>query len=205
MFKDNKNFKKIDEEIYIWENFISDKQLNFFNDIANSITEEEWLKHQNNNIFWNGKISLEKKELYLIHNKITKILSPEYVIPIKLNLNRTPLGQGMHVHKDRGDLGYIPNDDLGHSHLIDYGLLLYFGNWENGQIYYPNRNIEIKPNAGDLIIHGALKDYEHGVKPVTSGKRFFYANFIIPSNLPYRNLITNQMHTGPYYIDMENI
>ena len=149
MFKNNVGFKKIDEEIYIWENFLSKEELILFNNLANSITEKEWLQHENNNNFWNGKTSLGKKDLYLIHNKITKILSPEYVIPISHTINRTPIGQGMHVHKDRGDIGYILNDDLGHSHLIDYGLLLYLGEWQGGEIYYPNRGIEIKPNAGE--------------------------------------------------------
>ena len=106
MFKDNPNFIKLDEEIYVWENFLSPEEHQRFFDLALSISEEEWLGHVNPNKFWSGKCSLNKKEIYEIANRINKLLEPEYVIPPSAVLSRTPIGQGMYVHKDRGEEGY---------------------------------------------------------------------------------------------------
>ena len=70
MFKDNPNFIKLDEEIYVWENFLSPEEHQRFFDLALSISEEEWLGHVNPNKFWSGKCSLNKKEVYEIYLKL---------------------------------------------------------------------------------------------------------------------------------------
>ena len=206
MFKDNLNFKKIDEEIFLWEKFLSLEEQKIFFEIAESVTEQEWNNHKNPNEFWNGKASLNKKEIYEIGNKINKILEPEFVIPPTGVVVRTPIGEGMYVHKDRGEEGYedIIND-FGTCTCIDYGVVVYFGNWEGGEIYYPNRNIELKLKSGDLVIHSALEEYAHGVKPVISGKRYLYSNFISKSEESYINPFTQERVTGPIYVDIEKI
>lgn len=202
MFKDNPNFKKIDEEIFVWENFLSPEEHIMFFDLAMSITEEEWMSHVNPNAFWTGKASQNKKQVYAISNRINKILEPEYVIPPSAVLSRTPVGEGMYVHKDRGEEDYTEVlNDFGTCTCIDYGVLVYIGDWEGGELYYPNRGIEFKPKPGSLIIHGAGEDYAHGVKPVISGKRFFYGNFVSPVSEEYINPFTGLRITGPLYVN----
>lgn len=204
MFKDNPNFIKIDEEIYVWEDFLSKEETKMFFDMADSITEEEWTRHVNPNEFWNGKASTNKKEVYQICNRINKVLEPEYVIAPSAVFVRTPIGQGMYVHKDRGEEGYEDVlNDFGTCTCIDYGALVYFGDWEGGELFYPNRNIEFKPKPGSLIIHGAGEDYAHGVKPVISGKRFLYTNFVFSSDEEYINPFTGLKITGPLYVDLD--
>jgi len=204
MFKDNPNFIKLDEEIYVWENFLSPEEHQSFFDLALSISEEEWMKHVNPNEFWSGKASNNKKQVYEISNRINKLLEPEYVIPPSAVLNRTPVGQGMYVHKDRGEEGYTEVlNDFGTCTCIDYGVLVYIGEWEGGELFYPNRNIEFKPKPGSLIVHGAGEDYAHGVKPVTSGKRFFYGNFVSPFDEEYINPFNGCKVTGPLYVNLD--
>ena len=201
MFKDNPNFIKLDEEIYVWENFLSPEEHETFFNLALSISEEEWMQHVNPNEFWTGKASQNKKEVYEISNRINKILDPEYMIPPSGVLSRTPVGQGMYVHKDRGEEDYTQMlNDFGTCTCIDYGVLVYIGDWEGGELYYPNRNIEFKPKPGSLIVHSALEEYSHGVKPVISGKRFFYGNFVSPSEEEYFNPFTNSKTTGAFYV-----
>jgi len=202
MFKDNPNFKKIDDEIYVWEDFLTPDEQKFYFDLAESVTEEEWHAHYNPNEFWNGKASENKLPIYEIGNRINKILEPEYVVPPTGVITRTPLGQGMYVHKDRGEEGYEDMlNDFGTCTCIDYGALVYFGEWEGGELYYPQRNIEFKPKAGSLIIHSALDAYEHGVKPVTAGKRYLYTNFISGHEESYINPFTQERVTGAIYVD----
>ena len=201
MFQDNPNFKKLDKEIYVWENFLSPEEHQLFFDLALSISEEEWMLHVNPNEFWSGKCSHNKKEVYEISNKINRLLEPEYVIPPSAVIHRTPIGQGMHVHKDRGEEGDTEIlDDYGTHTSIDYGVLVYIGDWKGGELYYPNRGIEFQPKPGSLIIHSAFEAYAHGVKPVISGKRFFYANFLSLSSKEYINPFTGLKITGALYV-----
>ena len=41
--------------------------------------------------------------------------------------------------------------------------------------------IEVAPQPGDLVIHGATPRWKHGVKEVTSGTRFAFSNFALPA------------------------
>jgi hypothetical protein len=61
--------------------------------------------------------------------------------------------------------------------LLSWGACVYFGDFEGGEIYYPNRGVEIPVQPGDLVIHGAHSDCEHGVKPTTKGERYVFSNF----------------------------
>lgn len=48
--------------------------------------------------------------------------------------------------------------------------------YEGGEIYFPNQDVEIKPSAGDMVIFpGGGHEYMHGVKPVISGRRYTIA------------------------------
>ena len=59
-----------------------------------------------------------------------------------------------------------------------WGLVVYFNEFEGGEIYYPHQNIEYKPNAGDLIVHSAEENCLHGVKPVKSTVRYSHSNHL---------------------------
>lgn len=48
--------------------------------------------------------------------------------------------------------------------------------YQGGEIYFPNHGVEIRPRAGDMIIFpSGGHEYFHGVKPITSGKRYTIA------------------------------
>jgi hypothetical protein len=59
-----------------------------------------------------------------------------------------------------------------------YGIVVYFNEFEGGEIYYPNQDIEYKPNPGDLIIHSAEEHCLHGVRPVKSDIRYSMSGHI---------------------------
>jgi hypothetical protein len=41
-------------------------------------------------------------------------------------------------------------------------------------------DIEVLPEPGDMVIHGALRQHRHGVKEVESGERYAFSNFSLP-------------------------
>lgn len=64
--------------------------------------------------------------------------------------------------------GVTPNASPWRSH----GSVLYFNSsFVGGELYYPNLNIEVKPEPGMLVVHPADLKFTHGVRKVESGVR----------------------------------
>lgn len=75
-------------------------------------------------------------------------------------IHRWGTGADMQAHSDSQD----------GNEQIKYGMVFYInGDYEGGEIYYPEWNLEIKPKPGLLVMHPG--DIIHGVRPVTSGVR----------------------------------
>jgi hypothetical protein len=78
----------------------------------------------------------------------------------KIHIARFAKGHGMHEHFDTTK----PNDIT---------TLIYLNeDYEGGQIYFPELNIYIKPQEGDLLCFPDTPDFVHGVKPITEGVRY---------------------------------
>lgn len=78
----------------------------------------------------------------------------------KTHIARFTEGFGMHEHFDTTK----PND---------IATLIYINdNYKGGEIYFPEHNVSIKPEQGDLICFPDNPDYIHGVMPITSGTRY---------------------------------
>lgn len=78
----------------------------------------------------------------------------------KTHIARFSEGFGMHEHFDSTK----PNDIATLIYLNDQ----YVG----GEIYFPEHNISIKPDQGDLVCFPDTPDFVHGVKPITGGVRY---------------------------------
>lgn len=78
----------------------------------------------------------------------------------KTHIARFSEGTGMHEHFDSSK----PND---------IATLIYINdNYSGGEIYFPEYDISIKPEAGDLLTFPDNPMFVHGVRPITSGIRY---------------------------------
>lgn len=78
----------------------------------------------------------------------------------KTHIARFGQGIGMHEHFDSTK----PND---------IATLIYLNNdYSGGEIYFPDYDVYIKPDAGDLVCFPDTPDFVHGVKPITDGVRY---------------------------------
>ena len=70
--------------------------------------------------------------------------------------------------------------------FIEYGVLLYLNDeYNGGEIYFPEFDLEIKPEKGELIFFPGNNLYMHGVKEVTEGNRFVIQNFLTTPKMQY--------------------
>ena len=86
--------------------------------------------------------------------------------------------------------------------FIEYGALTYLNdNYEGGEIYFPDYDLIIKPEVGELILFPGTDRYIHGVKKVTKGNRLVIQSFLSNFKLKYLwdNFVTSTTPIG--YVD----
>lgn len=87
-----------------------------------------------------------------------------------------PKGSFMYPHVDI--VGYVQEEGVNvPDHLNKWSghlsSVIYLNdNYEGGELYFPDHDLSIKPEAGDYITWPGNRWYQHGVKEVTSGIRY---------------------------------
>jgi hypothetical protein len=188
MFYNNPNFIRLSEKVFVYPGFVSKEKVQEINEImlANSTDFDLNFGNYLQKIDWyKGKTSLLIPELIDVWNAASELIAPEYIIHPNLSLQVIRPGDGgMFLHQDSPGEGMEAEltqiDRWNTCCIIHYGLVVYFGEFTGGETYYPRLNLEYAVQPGDLVIHGAHADCEHGVKEVTSGVRYAYSNFMLP-------------------------
>ena len=185
MFTNNPNLKQLSNKIYHYPGFFSAEDIAIVENIINKGVEYQ--EHPFD--FVTFKPTIEYLELKPIWDKVSEFLYPEYVIHPQIHMIEYLEGSYMEPHCDSPGEGHYNDltleDAWNTCCLLSWGVCGYFGEWEGGEIYYPgHNNLEISVKPGDLVIHGALSDCTHGVKPITKGKRYVFSNFSLE---PHKN------------------
>lgn len=214
-FRKNPNIEQIAPKLFVYRNFINGDLLKKINSILEKQVDTPLVDH---NVDWyNDRFTRLVPEMHEVWELASELIYPELVMHPQLVLLRAQVGDpGMFYHADapgkpHEDCGPICGTcDIAKRCLISpdrwdtccrlhYGLIVYFGDFEGGEVYYPkfnskaenigdispfinNNELRVKPNNGDLIIHGSHGDYTHGTKEITSGVRFAYSNFVLPAH-----------------------
>jgi len=79
-------------------------------------------------------------------------------------INFVKYGEGQHfqVHTDHG-----------FSYVCTVSSIIYFNDeYEGGELWFPYLNIQLKPEAGDIILFPSTFIYAHAARPVTSGTKY---------------------------------
>lgn len=187
MFYDNPKFTKLADKVFVYKNFVSKEQLDQINQIVNDFKKDKFSIHQDwAKIEWyKDKTTPLIPQLVDVWNAASELIAPEYIIHPNLSLQVIRPGDGgMFLHQDSPGEGMEEEltqiDRWNTCCIIHYGLVVYFGEFTGGETYYPRLNLEYAVQPGDLVIHGAHSDCEHGVKEVISGVRYAYSNFMLP-------------------------
>lgn len=181
MLFDNPNLISIGKDIYLYKNFLTKEECEYYTSFARSLPEEKWEAQ-------NQDISIATKTYYLrpIPSKIRKIIPGELKVAMGCQVIRLLQGGKYEPHHDANIYSdvierfnrYKDGQDFDIELYPLYGIVVYLNDFEGGEIYYPLQNIEYKPTAGDLIIHSAEEHCTHGTKPVTSGERYTYTSSV---------------------------
>jgi hypothetical protein len=170
MFTDNPNIEKIHEGVYIYRNFLDKKFVEKISAKILEIGDGVDLKHSNN---WYEDKVYQMEEMAESYKKASELLLPElYIVPSIMILITKP-GDEMFVHTDspEEDQHVDSPDPFETCHIVDYGIVIYYGDWTGGDVFYPDLGISVSPRPGDLLIHKSRNPYSHGVRKIESGVR----------------------------------
>lgn len=225
MFWENKNLTKITDGVWVYKNFVSKEKIEEIESIMDKYKHNSTGSHEEGGTFYEemqlnwyqDKITPLIPELYPIWQDLNKFLAPDYCAHPQLSMLIQREDDEMFIHADSPGEGMEENltvTDLWNTCcILSYGAVIYFGKFEGGEVFYPHinsdgvfegnripfeegRELRYQPEAGDLVIHGALSDHAHGTKPVTSGYRYAYSNFVMrvskaPGTFPLYNTKEN--------------
>jgi len=205
VFYDNPNIEKLADKVFIYRNFIDEETCQKIEAYMKPWEYQAKEKFFADNLidWYHGKTSPRVPLLYDVWCKINELLLPEYCIHPQLNLLTTQAGDEMFIHSDSPgeemEADLTGQDKWNTCCVLHYGAIVYFGDWEGGDVFYPHVNkdgvwigdnaplrekneLRVSPGRGDLVIHGALDDYAHGVHEITSGTRYAFSNFVLPAS-----------------------
>jgi hypothetical protein len=145
-------------------------------------------ENANRQTYWNGRTiffeqiqddeikDIMRKQLEFTLNTLIKTAKIEKTLyPDTLSICRWPVGFELLPHADA-------EEPDGSTHIFnwrDFGTVTYLNeDFEDGTLYYPNKNIEIKPKTGYTAIHPGTLEYLHGVKKITKGTRYTIGTFL---------------------------
>lgn len=169
------------------KNFLSEEENSLLLDYSLN-NQELYDQHISSIDFWNKRCiywhsisdptisSLLKKKCLQIREEILKIdgnlnLRCEYPQFVKWEKGWELTPHADNIEQD----GVSPNATPWRSH----GSVMYLNDdYDGGEIFYPNLDIEVTPEAGMLAIHRADIVYTHGVKQVTNGVRHTVSTFL---------------------------
>ena len=174
------------KDIYVFHNFISKEEcLNIIKEI-NSIPESKWEGRFNEGGQGYEVAHSPMSQIEDLRNRLIAILDKDVNLGSSSVPTRMKKGYVGTHHSDNSDFlkvveasKYLKNGEefyMKENSLA--GLIMYFNEFEGGEIYYSNQDICYYPKAGDLVIHSSQEHCKHQVKEVKSEIRYSHSNHL---------------------------
>jgi hypothetical protein len=191
---------EIVDNVIVVENFLSPDDLKIITDIIDNLPEEDWfIEYTQNlkrfclekfgrddvdNLVAEGKFEVThgwQDKNYNLENEVVthsiierlshfvKLVDPSLEASGLKTLQRMQEGIQLKAHTDQ---------DTDPS--IRYATIIYINdNYNGGELFFTNKDIEIKPKAGSLIVFPGTNEFNHGVRHVQAGPiRYVLVGFI---------------------------
>jgi hypothetical protein len=200
LIENNFKIKKIDSNIILVENFISEQDIKDIFDIINSTNEDDWrVEYLGNlknfcmekfgrddveNLVAEGKFEItqnwEDKNFNILHTEIYSKLYKRLSSLIENGYQSLELSGFATIQRMQEGVELKPHTDQDTDPSIRHAAILYLNEeYLNGEIFFPNVDIELKPKPGSLLLFPGTKEYNHGVKHVGPGPiRYVLVGFV---------------------------
>ena len=159
MFKDHPKFQQVADQVFIFKQFFSKEEVEYFNNLLSDPKNQNSNRYQDHVIDW---FEAEKEtptvpESHKIWEKMSELIYPEHSIHPQLSFMIGRAGEkGMFIHSDSPGSKNCDGDDHTKCEIssedrwqtcciLDYGIISYFGEFTGGKVYYPHINKDGTP------------------------------------------------------------
>lgn len=188
-------FEQLDPNVFLIKDFISEEECQFFYNLAESKTQEEWLGAYLEGIKDRaearyGTRDLEETNLEVTHNWNDKVI---FIVDTVKQFNLDDRLQKL-FNKDANysfrPFGIIQRQYAGaelgghYDQYVDdrmkWAAVIYINeNYTDGELYFSEKQLAFKPPRKSLIVFPATEEYWHGVKRVGEGPtRYAMPSFV---------------------------
>jgi hypothetical protein len=204
LIKNNFEIKKIDNNIILVENFVSEEEIKDIFNIIDGLKEDDWrveylgnLKHfcmekfgrdDVENLVAEGKFEItqnwEDKNFNILNTEIQLKIYKRLGSLINNEDQSLELSGFATIQRMQEGVELKPHTDQDTDPSIRHAAILYLNEeYLQGEIFFSNQNIELKPKPGSLLLFPGTKDYNHGVRHVGTGPiRYVLEGFIKVKN-----------------------
>ena len=190
----------VKDEILIIRNFMTQEEFDFVWKVINETPEEDWFVHYREhlkqfclekfgrddveNLVAEGKYEITRgwddKNLDLNNTKLANSLQSRFQ---KLLLEADPsleLAGFATLQRMQEGVELKSHTDQHTDPSIRYATILYLNDdYSDGDLFFVNKDITVRPRPGDLLLFPGNEEYEHGVKHVGPGPiRYVIVGFI---------------------------
>lgn len=171
--------KEIYPGILSCKNYLEKSELEYYAKTLADCPEETWFSHYDiepgdiNGKFLDGKLSLDIVKRSL-HEKLINFFAIDHLwIYCHSNVLRLKTGEYSSLEDNNTErlIKYFP--------FIKNKIALYISKFSGGEIVFPEIDFEYKPEIGELLVIDIDKKLNHYTKPVTSGIRYVYMDYVI--------------------------
>lgn len=174
------------KDIYVYPNFISEKERLEILQKIKDIPEEKWVGYFNEGSQGAETAHVPIENFISINKRLTDILDSDVYLGSSLSATRMKKGWVGPHHTDNFDFLDVikANESLKEGEDFDLvensvaGLIMYLNNFEGGEIYYSNQDVTYYPKAGDLVIHSSQEHCKHQVQEVKSDIRYSHSSHL---------------------------
>lgn len=134
------NLQRLDEKLYYIPNFISKEEVDYINKLLKE-REDKSTRHPFGELNYGVTGSLV--ELFPVWEKVSELLSPQYVVHPLLSMLHYKEGASMEPHWDSPGEGHHEDltlpDVWSTCCILEFGVCVYFGEFTGGEVFIKTR------------------------------------------------------------------
>jgi hypothetical protein len=198
--KNNFVFKEITENILWVKDFLKKDEIEFILKIIDQASQADWeVEYLGNlksfclekfgrddveNLVAEGKFEITQnwsdKNLNIRHHNEQKVFYDRLSSMVDQSSSLLMLSGLSTIQRMQPGVELKSHTDQHTDPSIKYATIVYINDdYADGELFFPNLNISLKPNSGDLLFFPGDKKHEHGVRHVGEGTiRYVVVGFI---------------------------
>lgn len=198
--ENNLVFEEVTDELIWIKDFLTKEELDFIWSTINNASQEDWeVEYMGNlknfclekfgrddvdNLVAEGKFEITQnwvdKNLNIKHHEEQQIFYKRLSDITNAAFPNLELSGLATIQRMQPEVELKSHTDQHTDPSIQYATILYINDdYKDGELFFKNLNLELRPKPGDLLFFPGNEKYEHGVKHVSDGPiRYVIVGFV---------------------------